>query len=137
MGYEVNPYDPCVANKMINGKQHTISWHVDDLKSSHVDSKVNDNFHKWLQKEYGQIKEVTATRGKKHVYLGMTLDCSKDGELKIEMVDYVKSLDEFPEELKGKARTVANDQLFDTSKGNKLGPLKADAFKPWWQKLCS
>ena len=51
IGYKVNPYDPCVANKMINGKQHTITWHVDDLKSSHVDSKVNDEFHKWLQKE--------------------------------------------------------------------------------------
>ena len=89
-GYQVNPCDPCVANKMINGKQHTISWHVDDLKSSHVDSKVNDNFHAWLQKEHGQIKEVTATRGKRHVHLGMTLDYSKDGELKIDMVDYVK-----------------------------------------------
>ena len=54
-GYEVNPYDPCVANKMINGKQHTVSWHVDDLKGSHVDSKVNDEFQEWLQKEFGQI----------------------------------------------------------------------------------
>ena len=24
-GYEVNPYDPCVANKKINGKQHTLT----------------------------------------------------------------------------------------------------------------
>jgi hypothetical protein len=23
-GYEINPYDPCVANKIINGKQMTI-----------------------------------------------------------------------------------------------------------------
>ena len=67
IGYVVNPYDPCVANKMINGKQHTISWHVDDLKSSHVDPKVNDEFHKWLQAEYGQVKDVTVTRGKRHV----------------------------------------------------------------------
>ena len=34
MGFEVNPYDPCVANKMVNGKQMTICWHVDDLKIS-------------------------------------------------------------------------------------------------------
>ena len=26
-----NPYDPCVANKMVNGKQHTIKFHMDDL----------------------------------------------------------------------------------------------------------
>ena len=49
IGYKVNPYDPCVANKMIEGKQHTLSWHVDDLKASHKDSKVNDRFHKWSQ----------------------------------------------------------------------------------------
>ena len=24
LGYEINPYDPCVANKNINGKQMTI-----------------------------------------------------------------------------------------------------------------
>ena len=38
MGFEVNPYDPCVANKMVNGKQMTICWHVDDLKVSHVEN---------------------------------------------------------------------------------------------------
>ena len=60
-GCELNAHDPCVANKMINGKQHTVSWHVDDLKASHVDPKVNDEFREWLQKEFGQIKDVTGT----------------------------------------------------------------------------
>ena len=37
-GFEINPYDWCVANKMlVNGKQCTI----DDLKISHVDAAVN------------------------------------------------------------------------------------------------
>jgi len=39
----------CVANRFINGKQHTISWHVDDVMSSHEDSKVNDDFLDWLK----------------------------------------------------------------------------------------
>ena len=30
-GFVVNPYDWCVAKKMVNGKQLTIVWHVDDL----------------------------------------------------------------------------------------------------------
>jgi hypothetical protein len=30
-----NPYDPCVANKMIEGEQMTICFHVDDCKLSH------------------------------------------------------------------------------------------------------
>jgi hypothetical protein len=40
MGFVVNPYDWCVANKIVNGKQCTIVWHVDDLKISHVDAEV-------------------------------------------------------------------------------------------------
>jgi hypothetical protein len=35
-GFEINPHDWCVANKMIDGKC-TVLWHVDDLKISHVD----------------------------------------------------------------------------------------------------
>ena len=39
-GFKFNPYDPCVANKMVNdGKQQTVTIHVDDLKVSHVDPK--------------------------------------------------------------------------------------------------
>ena len=38
MGFEVNPYNPCVANKMINGSQMTVTWHVNDLKISHKES---------------------------------------------------------------------------------------------------
>ena len=37
-------YDPCVANKMVNGKQQTICWHVDDCKLSHRDKRVNGRF---------------------------------------------------------------------------------------------
>jgi len=28
LGFKVNPYDICVANKMINEKQITVLWHV-------------------------------------------------------------------------------------------------------------
>ena len=34
-GFKWNPYNWCVVNKMIDGKQCTILWHVDDLKISH------------------------------------------------------------------------------------------------------
>jgi hypothetical protein len=39
-GFEMNPHDPCVANKMMNGTQCTITWHVDDLKISHINPKA-------------------------------------------------------------------------------------------------
>jgi hypothetical protein len=40
MGYVLNPYEPCMANCDIQGKQCTIAWYVDDSKISHVDPDV-------------------------------------------------------------------------------------------------
>ena len=37
-------------------------------------------------------------------------------------------IEEFPKTLDGEVASPANDHLFETSKGKKLGPLKADAF---------
>ena len=39
-GFELNQYDRCVANKMVNGKQCILVWYVDDKKVSHMESKV-------------------------------------------------------------------------------------------------
>ena len=33
--FVINPYGPCVANKIVKGKQCTICWYVDDTKISH------------------------------------------------------------------------------------------------------
>ena len=52
LGFEINPYDPCVANKIINGKQMTIFWHVDDLFICHVNPIVVTSFLDWLAQRY-------------------------------------------------------------------------------------
>jgi len=52
LGYEINPYDPCVANKNINGKQMTICWHVDDLFVGHEDPTVVTDLLRWLANRY-------------------------------------------------------------------------------------
>ena len=41
-GFKSNPYDPCVANQKVKGSQHTISFHIDDLKCSHMKKRVNE-----------------------------------------------------------------------------------------------
>ena len=120
-GYKINPYDPCIANKMINGKQHTVVWHVDDLKISHVDPKVNDKFVKWVDELYGnnEIGHVKANRGKKHDYLGMILDYETDGEVKIDMRYYVENmLKQFKHPLKNGYTTPANENLFKENKNS-------------------
>ena len=55
MGFEINPYDKCVANKMINGKQCTMSWYVDDNKLSHDDSRVVDDILNTISKKFGDL----------------------------------------------------------------------------------
>jgi hypothetical protein len=81
-GFVINPYDWCIANKTINGKQCTIVWHVDDLKISHKDSAVVDQIIASLKQEYEFTgHQMTVKRGKKHTYLGMDLDFSKTKQL--------------------------------------------------------
>ena len=37
IGFEINPYDLCIANKIIDDKRMTICRHVDDLFIGHED----------------------------------------------------------------------------------------------------
>ena len=48
MGFILNPYDPCLANKMVNGQKLTLLWHLDDLKLSHYDDKEVTKVNKRL-----------------------------------------------------------------------------------------
>jgi hypothetical protein len=61
-GFKINPYAWCVANKMIDGKQCTTFWHVDDIKISHADPKVVDGVLDQLQGRYGKESPLTVTR---------------------------------------------------------------------------
>ncbi len=92
IGFEVNPYDPCVMNRIKEDKQQSVRFHVDDLMSSTEVVKVNDNFLTWLNKKYGKHGEVKATRGKRHEYLGMTMDFATKGKVVIDMFDYIRNM---------------------------------------------
>ena len=43
-GFELNQYDPFVADKMVNVKQCTLVWYVDDNKVSHMEENVVEDF---------------------------------------------------------------------------------------------
>ena len=88
-GFELNPCDPCAANKIVNGEQLTICWHVDDLKASYEDSKAMDDFVQWIKDECEdeEITKVRVTHGEKHDCLGVNLDCTKSGKVKVDMID--------------------------------------------------
>ena len=119
-GFTVNPYDWCVANKMVCGSQLTITWHVDDLKISHVDREVLEDLLKQLDGAFGKDGPLTIHRGKKHDYLGMWLDFSLDGKVQVQMFDYIDNmLADLPEDMCGMVTSPAADHLFtvnDTGK---------------------
>jgi len=96
-GFKLNPYDPCVANKWVNGKQLTVCFHVDDCKISHVCSRVVTDTIDWLRMEYENVFEdgsglMKVHRGKTHKYLGMSLDFSHVNQCRITMIDYVDEI---------------------------------------------
>ena len=110
-GFELNPYDLCVANKKINGKQCTIAFYVDDNLASHMDDEVLTDLIQQIEKHTGKM---TVTRGKEHVFLGMNIMFNdEDGTATIGMKEHVQeALDDFPEVLKRKVSTPAKSDLF-------------------------
>ena len=74
IGFEFNPYDPYVTDRIKVCKQHTVRFHVDDFMYSNMNPKVNDMFNKGMNRNYGNHGEVKYNRGNVHEYLGMTFN---------------------------------------------------------------
>jgi hypothetical protein len=138
VGFEINPYDPCVANKIVDGTQMTICFHVDDCKLSHCSSRANDNMIDWLHQKYEGIfedgsGEMTVSRGRVHKYLGMTLDYTVHRQVNISMFDYVDEIINAFDKAEPKGgstkSSAAPDDLFKVDKDReKLLPEKAVEF---------
>ena len=119
----INPYNICVANRNIDGHQQTVTWYVDNVKVCHKSSKINKEFFNWCEQKYvsnlnGNFKLM---EGKKHDYLGMILDCSIKGKLKVDMKKYIKDIVEtFPENLSEKIGCPWNLRLFKINHESQL-----------------
>jgi hypothetical protein len=122
IGSGVNLYDICVANPKVKGKQHTVTWHVDNLKSSHVVARVNDDFHTWCEKLYGndELGHVKVVCGKIHNYLAMILDVSIPGTMKLDMRYYIKQMiEDFPYKIKTMKTNPWTKKLFKVDRESK------------------
>jgi hypothetical protein len=96
-GFRLNPYDPCVANKVVDGSVLTVCFHVDDCKISHKSKKVVDKTIEWLRDEYEVIfKDGTGVmkvhRGTVHEYLGMRMDFSHNREVHLTMPKHLDDI---------------------------------------------
>ncbi len=147
-GYKANPYDPCVWNKTIKGKQCTICFHVDNCKISHASETIVGQTMEWLRKNYESVFEdgsgkMKISHGKMHKYLGMMLDFSTKQQLKISMFEYMNDIlaawekapklesDGFVLVKRGKKgkTTAAPEDMFKVDEdATKLNPEMATAF---------
>ena len=114
-GFVMNPYDPCVWNKEIEGKQFSFMFHIDDLLGSHYLLHIVTLYIKKLKDEYGSNDPLSVTRGKVHEYLGMTIDFCVKGEVALSQYDYIKKM--------------YNSLLDDMKKGYKNSPAPENLFK--------
>ena len=133
-GFKPNHYDHCTMNKIVNGEQLTVVWHVDDMKISHKEQAVVEAFIDDLNSVYGTKEEVSVNIGKVQDYLGMTIDYSKKNKVIITMFDYIKQIlnevDSSNKDFSGTALTPATANIFrnDDIDAELLETKEADAF---------
>ena len=124
-GFTINPYDPCVANKMVDGSQMTIVWHVDDLKVSHRSAAAINKLVRYLKDKYGE--NLTVHTGDVHDYLGVDHDYSETGVVKLSMMKHLEKIfQDFPEEVGKASLTPASENLFRIR-----DPEENDKLKKW------
>ena len=133
-----------MANKIVDGAQLTVVWHVGDLKVSHVDAGVVTRMSVRIQKTYKRLFDdgsgaMKIKRGKVHKYLVMQLDFSVAGQVKITMFDYIQEmLEDFHKFNPNKniSRKPADDHLFKVKDDQpKLDEQKAQVFHTFTAKV--
>ena len=91
----INPYDPCVSNKLVKGEAVAVVCHVDDIKVLHKDPFEVTKFALYLSTVYRN--KLKLHRVNIHDYLVIDLDYLEKGVVKVSMIKYPqKFLYEFP-----------------------------------------
>ena len=114
-GFKANDYDPCVLNKIVNGKQITVVIYVDDLLITCKDEKTLNDFVKDLESVF---KEVKLSNKDVLQYLGYEVKNNAD-KIEISMSKY---LDDVITErgTTGHSNTPARLNLMDEDKNAEL-----------------
>ena len=97
IGFDINPYDPWIYNKAIDGSQMTICFQIDDWNMIHRKRKANDRMIEWLCQDYESILydrsgKMSVIRGKVHEYLWSTLYYTILCQSRITMFSYIEDI---------------------------------------------
>jgi hypothetical protein len=89
VGFEKNPYDHCVFNKLDGDSQISVGVYVDDLLITCKDKQSIYKFKSDLEHKY---KHVNFEEGDKISYLGMLIDNTHDDYIDISMPAYIQQV---------------------------------------------
>ena len=108
-GYTKNDYDGCLFNKMVDGNQCTVAFHVDDLLITCKDINAIEQLEGMLKKSFSSI---TVNKSKNHSYLAMNINICDDGSINLDMCAYIKKVLE-GRNIQKKVYSPATVDLFD------------------------
>ena len=77
---------------MVNDEQITVQFHVDDLKVSHKEQSVLEDFLGNLRSEFRQEDKLTEYTGLVYEYLGIIIDYLIAGKVVFTMFDYLEDV---------------------------------------------
>jgi hypothetical protein len=98
---------------MVDKKQCTVVWYVDENKVSHMSEGVIDDV---IEKVRGHFGDLVVTHGKKHTFLGMQLVFNDDGSLQVDTKTYIQeAIKAFVEDVSAKVSSPATKKLFETN----------------------
>lgn len=108
-------YDACTWDKIVNDKQLTIQYFIDDFHISSVDMKAINNMVLDLNNEFKtKFNKLTICKGKVHDYLGINIDYSNDRYVKFTMYEFIEDiLKEARVDINGSYPWPADSKFFD------------------------
>ena len=129
-GFKLNPYDKCVANKIINGEQCTITWYVDDNVITHKDESVLKDLFNKVCKSFGDMDLNT---GDEHDFLGMKIKIDRlNKNIEVSMKSQLKeTIDLFKTDygqLNNRFTSSAAHHLFEVNENGNLLDIKRKEF---------
>jgi hypothetical protein len=85
-GYVKNDYDGCLFNKVVDGVQVTVAFHVDDLLITSVRGEMVDKLEVLLKSKF---QAITINKSDKHSYLAMNMLVDTEG-IHLDMIAYIE-----------------------------------------------
>jgi hypothetical protein len=97
-------------------------------------AEVERSIHTIKERGFG---EITVTRGKEHLFLGMNIDFHKDGTATIKMKDYIKeAIADFGESITREATTPAKKTLFEIDESREMVEMSKSLTKKLFDGNC-